>query len=769
MTDDRDPKPEKMSKKEETDFLELATKRLRREVKADQENRKNAVDDLKFLNGDEWDPNEERKRGIRGRPVVKSRVLRKYVNQVVGDMRQNRARVKVRPVDSAGDVEIAKVRSGIISNVEYLSNADAMYDYAGEMLASCGYGAWRVLERWCEDNPFVQEIYLERIKNPFLVYMDSGAKSEVYADAKYGFVLEKLSKEEFEERYPDEEVPTNPITTAGEVGTGQEVWWKDDAFFIADYYVVETEKKIICLMKDGRVLDEDEHKKKLADWKEAQQAEIAGQQAQLALMPAPPQGGPAQQPQGAPQDATAPGQSGIQNPAPPAASPVSPAPGPLPEPEPPEGLRVVRRRKTETSKVKWYAICQDHIIDGPKDISGKFIPVILAQGPEMNIEGKKIIRSMVRDAKDAIRLLDFWITFASEALAIQPKAPWKATPKMMEGFETIYAQANNENIAVMPYNIDEKSPSASPAREQPPSLSQSMFEIIAFAQDLVKQAIGMFGADVGDKGPELSGKAIMQRQKPGDIGTFQFIDNLSRAIAHSGRIINEKIPYVYDTERDVRIRNIDDTETFAPVNMTVQDALKTALKDPQRYGQAIIPKLQRFAARKGRGAMYNDLTAGKYDVVVTTGPSYATQRQESAVALQALVQAYPKIMDIAGDLVYKFQDFLGAEDIAERIAKTMPPWLVPPKEGEQRPMRPPTPEQQALLGDVQVKAARVEVEKEKVKVAREKVIVEKIKALTALQGDKHEMKKQFLELLEMVFAEEQPQGPGKVIDITRGQ
>jgi hypothetical protein len=93
-------------------------------------------------------------------------------------------------------------------------------------------------------------------------------------------------------------------------------------------------------------------------------------------------------------------------------------------------------------------------------------------------------------------------------------------------------------------------------------------------------------------------------------------------------------------------------------------------------------KLVRLAAKNGRNARYNDLTAGKYDVVVTTGPSYSTQRQEAAASLERLVAAYPAIMQIAGDLVYKFQDFLGAEEIAERIERTMPAALVPPKEGQ---------------------------------------------------------------------------------------
>ena len=236
---------------DERAFLDLAAKRLKREIDADSHNRNAAVEDLKFLNGDQWEPAEEQRRRLRGRPCLKTNELPKYVNQVVGDMRHNRARVKVRPVDSAADVNIAKIRSGLIANIEYLSNAEAIYDYAGEMATSCGYGAWRALTRYTDENPFLQEIYLERIKNPFLVYMDSSAKSESYADAQYGFVLEKVTREEFEERFPGRDAPGDNLKVG--IGAGQEVWFEGDAFFIADYYVIETEKKTMCLMDDGSV------------------------------------------------------------------------------------------------------------------------------------------------------------------------------------------------------------------------------------------------------------------------------------------------------------------------------------------------------------------------------------------------------------------------------------------------------------------------------------------------------------------------------------
>ena len=755
----------------EREFLDLAAKRLKREIDADSANRQNAVEDLKFLNGDQWDPAEEQRRKMRGRPVLKTNELPKYVNQVVGDMRHNRARVKVRPVDSRADVNIAKIRSGLIANIEYLSNAEAIYDYAGEMATSCGYGAWRVLTRYTDENPFLQEIYLERIKNPFLVYMDSSAKSEVYADARYGFVLEKVTREEFEERFPGKEAPGDPIKVGK--GVGQEIWFEQDAFFIADYYVIESETRPMVLAEDGQVWERDEFEERREEWLAGEEAKAQLQALAIkgggiplnigARTPLRMEGGERSVPaiivgEPYPQPYKLPQLIAGQMPAAPQAMPfvqasqppqapgqqVPPGAAPMPAifaPAPPPSLTVAEERQVEIPKVSHYAITADQVLDGPNDVPGKFIPIVLLRGPERNIEGKTYVRSLIRDAKDPQRLLNFWVTDAAEIVDMIPKAPWIGTARQFEGYEQDYAAANAENFPFLKYNIDSGAPPV------------AVFEQIGQAKQAIRDTIGMFGADVGDRGPELSGKAILQRQKPGDIGTFAFIDNLSRAIAHSGRVINEMIPEVYDTRRDVRIRNTDDTETFVPVNSTAGEAFDAIKQTPERYQGMNRNKLQKIIAKAGRDAKYNDLTVGKYDVVVATGPSYATQRQEAAASLERLVAAYPQIMTIAGDLVYKFQDFLGAEEIAERIERSMPIVLVPPKEGQPpKPPQPPPPQVLVKMEEMKVKRAQLEVEKQKLQ-------VQKLKALKEAQAESGEVRRMLLDLLSEVFAPDVPASP----------
>ncbi len=164
-------------------------------------------------------------------------------------------------------------------------------------------------------------------------------------------------------------------------------------------------------------------------------------------------------------------------------------------------------------------------------------------------------------------------------------------------------------------------------------------------------------------------------------------------------------------------------------------------------------KLPKMIAKAGRDARYNDLTAGKYDVVVATGPSYATQRQEAAASLERLVAAYPQIMSVAGDLVYKFQDFLGAEEIAERIERSMPVTLVPPKEGQPpKPPLPPPPQVLVKMEEMKVKQAQLEVE-------RQKLQVQKLKALREAQETSGEVRKMLLGLLSELFAQDVPAPP----------
>jgi hypothetical protein len=364
----------------------------------------------------------------------------------------------------------------------------------------------------------------------------------------------------------------------------------------------------------------------------------------------------------------------------------------------------------------------------PEIIPGDFIPLVMVRGRVNNIEGKEHVWSLVRNAKDMQKMVNYWHTTAAETIALSPKTPWMGTAKQLDGYEADYANANVENIPYLKYNVDPEvqGPPQRVPVAQPP---QAIFQQMAVAEQNLKGVIGMFAADVGDSGPERTGAAIIARQAPGDISTFVFMDNLSGAIAHTGRIINSMIPYIYDTERDIRLRGIDDSESFVPVNTTIKSALKSVTEHPERYSQMDKVRIQRALQKYGPDAKFNDITVGKYDVFSTVGPSYATQRAESADMMFKMFNSMPDKMALAADIIVENLDFKDADKLARRLRKTMPPNIIELREGEVQIPQPPNPQMIAMQLKVQteqvkLQMAQIKAERERMKLQTEVVKIQ---------------------------------------------
>lgn len=677
--------------KAEKEFLEKAVKRLNKALKADKHNRDAAIDDLKFANpGDpqQWNQGAINDRKQDGRPYLTINLFPQYINQILGDIRHNRPRAQIRPDDSAADVHIARIREGIISDSEYQSNSDYIYVESANTMVTCGYGAWRVLTRPTEENPFIQEMYDEWIENPFTVAMDPDAKDPIYADAEWGFIRHKIPRDDFEEEYPDAEVPSGD-NLKGKEGLSYENWYDENTITVAEYFVRVKTKKKMCQMADGTVIAEEDYDE-LVRKHEEQVAQI--ESSATAASP--------------------PGEA-----APESARPVLP-PAPV----------VARRREADVIKIKHYKMTATGILskDGLKgeDFPGRYIPIVLITGNRTNVEGKRYISGLVRNAKDPARNINYWYTSAAERIALEPKAPWIGTAKQFEGYEEDYANANVKNFAMLKYNMDTESgvPAPPPQRMGPGQVPTALFTQLQTSLALFDSAIGMSTSDLGGAGPERTGAAITNRQKPGDIRTFSYIDNLARGIQHGARIKNEIIPELYDTQRDVKLRGIDNSETYVPINTTAAEAYATIMKNPDRYKGMNTTKLIAALQKAGPDVKFNDISAGRYSVRVTVGPSYATQRAESAETMLRLVSSLPKQMGVAADLIVKNMDIKDADVLADRLKRLLPPGMAKQLPGEEPIQPPPIPPQMKLI----MQKAQTETVKQQKELANVKVAMMKL-------------------------------------------
>ena len=730
--------------KEEKEFIDSVVKRLSKGIDADKHNREAAIDDLKFSNpGDpqQWNQGTVADRKADGRPYLTINLFPQYINQIVGDIRHNRPRAKIHPDDSAADIHIARIREGIISDSEYQSNSDYIYVEAGAMMATCGYGAWRVNTRYTEENPFIQEFYDELIENPFTVIMDPQAKDPIYADANWGFIRSKMSREDFEESYPDGEVPGEQLKPGP--GMTYEHWYDKDTVTVAEYFVRDKEKKMMCQMSDGSVIAEEDAKEAIKKYKSKFDELVTAGLSMAAMAPPPaaaiPRQSPALPPQGA--NAQQPPMSPMQPP-----DPVAIAKKTL-GPEP----KVIKKRETEITKIKHYKLTAAGILSKNglegEDFPGRFIPIVLITGNRTNVEGKRYISGLVRNAKDSAKNVNYWYTSAAERIALEPKAPWIGTAKQFEGYEDDYAQANVKNYAMLKYNPDDSTGQLAPPPQRmgPGQVPSALFTQLQTSLSLFESAIGMNKSDIGAPGPERTGAAVTNRQKPGDIRTFSYIDNLARGIQHGAKIKNEMVPELYDTQREVRLRNIDDTEVYVPINTTAKDAYERIKRNPDRYKGMNTTKLIAAMQKHGPDAKFNDVTAGRYSVKITVGPSYATQRAESAETMLRLTSTMPRQMGLAADLIVKNMDIKDADILAERLRKTLPPGMVKQIPGEEPPMTPPpSPQMQLVMQKTQTE--KIKQQKEMVK-AR----VELIREYKEAKETDTEIRKEILRTLQELY------------------
>jgi len=307
-----------------------------------------------------------------------------------------------------------------------------------------------------------------------------------------------------------------------------------------------------------------------------------------------------------------------------------------------EGITAVRERQCHGTKVVMSIVSGAEELEGPHDTVFDRIPIVSIFANRFFIEGKWHWCGMVRFSRDPQKLLNYNLTTAQEVVSKQPKSPYLVTAKMLEGdgVKQMWDKANALDAPYLPYTPDPQAPQARPVREPPPDMPAAFTMLTQISVDMLKASDGIFDASVGAKSNETSGKAIIARQREGDTATYDYQDSLSFGIQTTGEIILAALPKVYDTPRMIRVLGKDGAENIVEIN-------------------------------KGDGV--TDLSAGKYDVTVTTGPSYDTQRMEFVDALTALGQGNPAIAAGVPDLIVGSMDFPKAEEAAERLKLLLPP------------------------------------------------------------------------------------------------
>lgn len=593
-------------RKSDSELVSEAREFFSERESAESENRQNMLDDLKFafLPGAQWDSNAQMRR--QGRPCYSYNRVAGAINQVVGDQRMVHPSGKVRAVNDRAKVGVAETISGLIRDIEAQSNARAIYDAAFKYAVAGGWGVWRVVPEYADEESFDQVLRIRRVRNPLTAFFDQLA-DEFGRGAQRVLIADRISTDSYRAQFGDRAWQNLPVAR------DSQGWVDQNEVRIGEFYRMEFRSKKIALLSDGRVMESNS----------ALQGEIERLRA-----------------------------AGLSD------------------------LEVVRERVVKEPVIIWAKIDGAHVLEGPFEYRYDHIPCIRLPGRYVNIEGKDYFQSLILHSKDAQRTYNYDRSNMVETVALSPRAPYLATPKMIKGLESWWDRANTANFAYLPFNIDPDSPQMMPKREMGPEIPQAYMALAAHDAEDIKQTTGYINPAIEQQtraGDAESGRALRTRLMAGDSGSYEFLDNLGKAIQFTHECIISMIPEHYDTQRVIRILGADGREDFVD------------------YDPAEIKK-------------------ARFDVTVTLGPSYATSRMEALDTLLEASTQMPEIREEAPDIIVRNLDVRGSDEIEKRIRKRLilqgkiPPT---PEEAEEiGPPPPPDPTQMALVAQLEAKANR---------------------------------------------------------------
>lgn len=598
---------------------------------ADDENRRLARADIRFVNvpGAQWDDNMKKRRGKR--PCLEFNKLRINGKKVINEIRANRPAIKVRATQG-GTKEIADIYDGLIRNIWAESKGDNVVDNAAEYQVDGGMGAWRVTTQYSDDTAFDQDIRIEGFKSPFSLHCDPNCQDPLKRDAEYWLVESRIPNGQFDDKYPK----AKRVNFSGD-GTDVEEddWQNEETTRVCEYWYKEPYDKEIWLVE---FLRPDGSKKTITVDSTADEAPGTKQ-------------------------AIAAGQA-----------------------------RMVRTRKARCHRIMMVIMSGDAILEGPKEWAGSKFPFVIVYGEYKVIDGKFKWWGLHRFAKDAQQSYNTSRTAIDETIHQAPKSKFWASPEMAKGNIEQWAQSHDENLPALIANPDPKFPGMFPQRMGGADVPVALIQQATVSAQDIRDVSGLHEASFGEESGEKSGIALARKQNQAQIVTYNFPDNIAKAIELTGEILIDLIPEIYDAERELRILGEDGAEDYVKVNQLVPGP-------PDENGMPTTVRV-------------NDLSTGSYDVTVTAGPSFATLRQESAELYSQLYPPDSPMYPFVADLIAKAQDLPYSDKVAKRLLLAAPP-AVQQQESEGKSMPP------------EVMAAMARVDQQSQMVAQQSQLVQK--------------------------------------------
>lgn len=567
---------------------------------------------IDFVMGDQWREDEAKLFERYNKIPLMFNKLGVLMNHLLGDQMQNTPNLQILPEEQV-PVKTAEIRAALVKQITFNSDAKTVYQTIfGQSLVG-GYSGYNIKTKYAHERSFDQEIEIECRNDPNDYYWDISAKHPCKIDGMFAGFKTRISRKKVRDQYGrqfESQIGTSSITEDSTMAFAD-----DDSITQIDDFEREAKKVTIRKLSDeaGTVVDDEEFKKlekrKIGDDKYI-----------------------------------------IFN-----GQPVT----------------VLEKRDTVEYTIKHRQIMGDFIVEETDFVSESLPVPFVDQKSYYTKQGQQITRSFFKDVKDAQKYLNYLATQAAYIMKVSRYDQFMAPRKCVSAPDTAQ-QWRDPSIVRGAIVYDETLSGAKPEKLEPPELSASLVQQYERTLIDLQSGTGMYQTQLGDNGNEISGEAVDARTRRGTKNTYVPYNSLNIAIAAGGMIINEMIPKVYDTRRQMMLAMPDSENEAVTINESDEYGLQTE----------------------------NDMTKGRYRIRLLPGPSYEGQKTEALQSLQLVLQAdksgsvFPMIADLYAENL-PIDNHL---ELRNRLRTMVPPEIIEAgKTGKPLPPKPPQPNPEMML------------------------------------------------------------------------
>lgn len=351
--------------------------------------------------------------------------------------------------------------------------------------------------------------------------------------------------------------------------------------------------------------------------------------------------------------------------------------------------KVVTKRKTQDYKIRQYKMTQNQIIEFT-DWPSKYLPLIFVDGDSNFIQGQQYTRSFIHEAKDAQKFINYVGSEIAAEIKNRRREQWIGTPDNILGNEQMWRNPELQS-GILIAKPDPKT-GQMPNKMPPWEISQSLLLQMQRGNQDIREILG-FSEQEELQGKDISGKARRERKMEGSMSAYVFFDNLNQALEQGGRVVNDLIPFIIgEDERHMVINKKDGKSETIVLNQKLKN-----------------------------GDIENQITDDDFDVEIDTGPSFAVQKDIALEFLQQTLQAFPQAFPLVADLWAKNLDVQFGPQISDRFKTLVPPQVLAKEEGKELPPQGPSPQDQMMKMEMEVKQAEIQEKKAAIQLKMEEL------------------------------------------------